>query len=409
LSTLRAANLSGNAVCSVCAYTFISAHSALTPSLKQRYQVITKVGQGGFAAVYQARDLQLRSALRAIKEMSTQQLDQGEIQKAITAFEQEAHLLAHLIHPNFPRIYDHFEEQQRWYLVLDYVDGQTLSQALSNSPQGKLPVETVIEYALQLCGALSYLHTQTPPIIFRDLKPANIMITPDHQIYLIDFGIARFFKPGQAKDTIALGSVGYAPPEQFGRAQTTPQADIYSLGATLHHLLSGRDPSDEPFVFPPLDLGSHNAMTSGIADLITRMVAIKKEERPTSVQEIQRTLSALQQISQSKQSTIIVTARQQSRNALPARKPGKPQAIVPMPPLTINPPITRLFRFTRRGTKKNGPSRLVFVIEGYPLSSMISCILTLITTSHLTLYMLSVPILGYQSGPFPLMTSCRLL
>jgi serine/threonine protein kinase len=251
-----------------------------------------------------------------------------------------------------PRIYDHFEEQQRWYLVLDYIDGQTLEQTLANSPQGKLSVETVIEYALQLCSVLEYLHTQTPPIIFRDLKPANIMTTPAHHLYLIDFGIARFFKPGQAKDTVALGSVGYAPPEQFGRSQTTPQADIYGLGATLHHLLSGRDPSDESFVFPPLDLEPQNAMTRTFAALLARMVAIKQEERPGSVQEIQQALSTFQRISQLSQSPISTPAGQQSSNVFPVSKPAKPQSLVPAQTLATSSFPTRLLRFTRRGRRK---------------------------------------------------------
>ena len=105
---------------------------------------------------------------------------------------------------------------------------------------------------MQLCTVLHYLHSQQPPIIFRDLKPANIIRAPTGQIYLIDFGIARYFKPGQPKDTMALGSPGYAAPEQYGKAQTTPRADLYSLGAVLHQLLTTRDPSEAPFRFTPL-------------------------------------------------------------------------------------------------------------------------------------------------------------
>src|SRR5436190_737771 len=196
-----AENPSGNTVCSVCARPAL---------LKQRYRILEKLGQGGFAAVYKAKDLQFSSALRAIKEMDDRLLGSQEVQEAIAAFQQEAHMLAGLMHPNLPRIYDYFEEQQHWYLVMDYIDGATLETVLARSPQGKLPVAKVIQYALQLCTVLNYLHTQVPPIIFRDLKPGNILITSDDHLYLIDFGIARFFKQGKIKDTIVLGSPGYA-------------------------------------------------------------------------------------------------------------------------------------------------------------------------------------------------------
>src|SRR5205085_2594150 len=118
------------------------------------------------------------------------------------------------------------------------------------------PVEMVLEIGIQLCTVLDYLHTHQPPIIFRDLKPANIMRTADNHVYLIDFGIARHFKPGKAKDTIPLGSKGYAAPEQYGKAQSTPQSDIYGLGATLHQLLMGDDPSLTPFRFAAVRLAN---------------------------------------------------------------------------------------------------------------------------------------------------------
>src|SRR5204863_7988227 len=131
-----------------------------------------------------------------------------------------------------------------------------------------------------------------PPIMFRDVQPGNIMITPGGHLYLIDFGIARHFKPGQARDTIAFGSPGYAAPEQYGKAQTTARADIYSLGATLHHLLTGHDPSDDPFTFPALQLEPDNSTTKALTDLVAQMVTIERAKRPANIQEIQQTLSA---------------------------------------------------------------------------------------------------------------------
>src|SRR5205807_6621447 len=129
---------------------------------------------------------------------------------------------------------------------------------------------------------LHYLHTQQPAIIFRDLKPANIMQTTDGHLYLIDFGIARHFKPGQTKDTAAYGSMGYAAPEQYGRAQTTPRSDIYSLGAVLYQLLSGHDPSATPFRFPPLQ-SKVPTIPSGLATLITQMLELDEDKRPASM------------------------------------------------------------------------------------------------------------------------------
>jgi WD40 repeat protein len=149
----------------------------------------------------------------------------------------------------------------------------------------------VLNIALQLCSVLEYLHTRQPPIIFRDLKPANVMVTPAGHIFLIDFGIARHFKPGQKKDTAALGSSGYAPPEQYGKSQTTIRADIYSLGATLHELLSGHDPTDSPFRFAPLHL--NDPSLSGLEGLILGMVSIDINSRPATISLVRQELQKI--------------------------------------------------------------------------------------------------------------------
>lgn len=254
--------------------------------LKQRYRILSKLGQGGFGAVYLAQDTMLADAPRAIKEMSMQALAEEEVPQAIAAFKQEAQLLASMMHPHLPRVYDNFVEQERWYLIMDYIDGETLEKRLEKAPQGKLTVDDIFNLAFQLCTVLNYLHNRQPPIIFRDLKPGNIMLTTDNHLYLVDFGIARLFKPGQAKDTVSLGSPGYASPEQFGRAQTTAQSDIYSLGATLHHLLSGRDPGDDPFFFPPLDTNEPGPKGPGLMALIKHMTTLRREQRPANIQEV---------------------------------------------------------------------------------------------------------------------------
>lgn len=257
----------------------------LSPMLKQRYRILSQVGKGGFGEVYKAQDSQFGGRLVAIKAMSLDGLGPQEATSAANAFEREAFMLANLLHPNLPAIYDFFCEQRRWYLVMSFIDGMTLAEYL-RARGGLLPVEKVLPIGIQLCSVLGYLHKRA--IIFRDLKLANVMRTPDRQLYLIDFGVARLFKHGQARDTVALGSPGYAAPEQYGRAQTTPQTDIYSLGATLHHLLSGVDPSDAPFAFEPLHIPAYPELGS----LIQCMVESDARRRPASMsivkQELQR-------------------------------------------------------------------------------------------------------------------------
>jgi serine/threonine protein kinase len=253
--------------------------------LAGRYQLLKRIGQGGMGAVYKAADTHLNNRPVAIKEMSSTGLTPARLQEAEAAFEHEAHLLADLLHPNLPRIYEHFTENDRSYLVMDFIEGQTLEEYLEQKAGGPLPVDQVITWAEQLCDVLNYLHTRQPPIIFRDLKPANVMISESGHVYLIDFGIARFFKPGKQHDTVALGSPGYAAPEQYGKAQSTPRSDIYSLGALLHHLLTGVDPSEQPFFFR--DASQLNpAIDPAFDALLKQMLAMDSDRRPASAQEV---------------------------------------------------------------------------------------------------------------------------
>jgi WD40 repeat protein/tRNA A-37 threonylcarbamoyl transferase component Bud32 len=260
--------------------------------LKQRYRIISQIGKGGFGAVYKAADLQFGNRLVAIKEMSQSSLSQQELIEATESFKREALLLAGLTHPNLPRIYEQFTDRGRWYLVMDFIEGETLEEHLGKMKDGKLPVDPVLEIGIQLCMVLEYLHIRQPPIIFRDLKPANVMLTTHGHIYLIDFGIARHFKPGQAKDTTALGSTGYAAPEQYGKAQTTPRADIYALGVTLHQLLSGNDPADTPFQFTSLQLSGHPTL-SRLEKLIIQMIEMDASKRPISIAAVKQELQSI--------------------------------------------------------------------------------------------------------------------
>ena len=252
----------------------------------KNYQVVQKVGQGGMGAVYKAQDLLLNKRVVAIKEMSQNGLVGQELQEALTAFTHEAEILSHLKHQSLPRIYEQFEENRQYYLVMDFIEGETLDDMLErqHSLGELLPIEQVLDIGRQLCRVLAYLHTRQPPVIFRDLKPANIMLDAHDQVYLIDFGIARLFKQGQIKDTVALGSQGYAPPEQY-RYATSPRSDVYSLGATLHQMLTGDDPSEAPFHFQPFSINIPH-----LEDLIMGMVTLDEKQRLASVNEVLKVL-----------------------------------------------------------------------------------------------------------------------
>ncbi|HLH60994.1 MAG TPA: protein kinase [Ktedonobacteraceae bacterium] len=264
--------------------------------LHQRYAIVGPLGRGGMSAVYQAVDTQQGNRRVAIKEMSQGHLSGADLDEAIRRFQQEATLLHSLRHPNLPQIYDIFEEQGRSYLVMEFIEGKNLFQLLQENNMRPLPVAQVVDYAFQLCAVLAYLHGLQPAIIFRDLKPTNVMVTGEGHIYLIDFGIARFFKEGQQQDTILLGSPGYAPPEQHGSGQTNPRSDLYALGATLHCCLTGKDPylSSERFVFTPVRQINPQVPLE-LDQLIQRLVAVDERYRPASALEVLQWLRQIRQ------------------------------------------------------------------------------------------------------------------
>jgi serine/threonine-protein kinase len=257
--------------------------------LAGRYQIVRRIGQGGMAAVYQAQDMNLGRAV-AIKEMSDAALtDPAERQQAVAAFQQEAQLLVSLDHPHIVRVSDFFPAGNKYYLVMDFVDGASLEDLLTQRGQAFGEPE-VLAWLAQLCDALSYLHSRTPPIVFRDLKPGNIMAERNGAIKLIDFGIARRFRPGQRVDTTRLGTPGYAPPEQHGQGQTDARADIYALGVTAHRLLTGYDPALTPFQLPPARrLNPH--VSPVISDLIEQCVQNDVSARPQRVDAVQQVVT----------------------------------------------------------------------------------------------------------------------
>jgi serine/threonine protein kinase len=210
--------------------------------LARRYRILARIGEGGFGIVYKARDRRQHGKLVAIKEINMASLSPQEKIEVTDSFNREITLLSRLEHKYLPRIHHQFTDPEHWYIVMDYIEGQTLEELLARSPKGRLPLGQVAKIGIALCDVLSHLHRQSPSIIFRDVKPSNIMITPWGRLYLIDFGIARRYRPGQPRDTGPLGSPGYAAPEQYGSMQTTAQTDIYGLGVTLQTPLTGKEP-----------------------------------------------------------------------------------------------------------------------------------------------------------------------
>ena len=293
--------------------------------LAHRYIVVQKIGQGGMGAVYKATDSRLGHKLVAVKEMSDVAItDPLEKQQARQAFEREAQMLATLNHPNLPRVTDHFSEGGRQYLVMDFIEGQTLEEILNQTP-GFLGQKRVLDWGVQLCEVLEYLHSQQPAVIFRDLKPANIMLDRDGKVKLIDFGIARLFKPGKATDTASFGTAGYAPPEQYGKRQTDARSDIYALGATLHHLLTRRDPAQTPFHFPPVR-SLNSSVSKAVEQAILRAVEQDPHQRWPSVRQMQRAL-----VSPQAAAPVPVAA------PVVATPPPPATVVTPRPPAAVKP------------------------------------------------------------------------
>jgi serine/threonine-protein kinase len=247
------------------------------------------LGKGGMGAVYRARDTRLGNKLWAVKEMSTAGLSTSEeFRQGVEAFRREATMLARLNHRHLPKVIDNFEEGGREYLVMELVEGQTLAAMVTKGSK-PLRVEQVIGWSEQLCDVLGYLHSQRPAIIFRDLKPDNIMVDKDGVVKLIDFGIARHFKPGKQADTTAFGTTGYAPPEQYGKGQTDARSDVYALAATLHQLLTQRDPSQDPFNFPPARQLNPN-VPEGLSVALQRALSHSPADRWANMADFRRAL-----------------------------------------------------------------------------------------------------------------------
>ncbi|MDQ7823652.1 MAG: ankyrin repeat domain-containing protein [Candidatus Eremiobacteraeota bacterium] len=248
-----------------------------------RYTVLQLLGEGGMNRVYLVEDKKgRRFALKVSRDPSELHGGGDDLQ---AHFFREVAILKLLSHPSLPRLYDHFSAGSQLYLIEEYVMGTSLEEY---ARQNTLSEAEVLELGITLLGILEYLHSQK--IVFRDLKPANIIVTPDGRLKLIDFDIARFYKHGKASDTVALGTPGYAAPETYGKAQSDSRSDLYSLGATLHQLLTGLDPQHRPFRFQTSSL---SGVRSDLATAVEKALKLDPDERFPSAAEMRKALERI--------------------------------------------------------------------------------------------------------------------
>lgn len=244
-----------------------------------KYEILKKIGQGGMSIVYLAMDIRLN------KQWAVKEIKKGKNQDTKTllkGLQMEANVLKMVDHPALPRIVDILDYNGTVFVVMDYIEGRPLNEVLKSG--GAQSQEMVIGWAKELCSALDYLHSMNPPIIYRDMKPSNIMLKPDGKVKLIDFGTAKEFDVESLADTTALGTRGYAAPEQFGDAKgrgihkTDARTDIYSLGATLYHIVTGKNPSEPPYLIKPIRTWNP-ALSSGLEKIIGKCTMSNPEER----------------------------------------------------------------------------------------------------------------------------------
>jgi serine/threonine-protein kinase len=264
--------------------------------LNSRYEIVRKIGGGGMGAVYLANDRNLGGVLRAVKEMVQSYIESEQQDKAVSDFKRESLLLSSLDHSSIPTIYDYFfdDKEGRFYLVMKYISGGDLASRLRAAPEGRLDEKTVTEWAIQIADVLDYLHNHEPSIVYRDLKPANVMIDGNSgRVMLIDFGIARWVNK-EEKGVTAVGTMGYAPPELFS-GNVEPRSDIYSLGSTMFHLLTGADPQSNPLLIfdfqkNPRPRQINSQLSDQIEQILLRSVEYSAEARFTSAAEMRDAL-----------------------------------------------------------------------------------------------------------------------
>lgn len=317
------------------------------------YQILSLIGRGGMGAVYRAQRL-ADGTLWALKEMRPlPDTPPEEITENRRLFLQEAELMRSLSHPNVPVVADTFDYEGRPVLVMEYVPGQTL-EARIREANGPLLEQQVLAYGIQLTRVLHYLHTRTPSIIYRDLKPSNIIVTPDGVLKLIDFGVARTYKARKSKDTIAMGSAGYAPPEQYGKGQTDARSDVYALGATLLHLLTNMPPIPLQTPAPGSIIKMNSSVDPETEQMIIKAMALDPRARYRSMTEFERALMGCLEgpyVDPTVRATPPpVIPPSAPAPAAPAAQPRAAPAVVPAPAPT-GPTCDRCGRVNKLGAK----------------------------------------------------------
>lgn len=249
-----------------------------------RYEILNTVGKGGMSVVYRVKDLQTQTIL-ALKDVK--RAAQGDNQVVEQSLVAEGRMLMQLSDPHLPKIYDIIEEQDRIMLVMDFIQGESLDRVIAR--EGAQSVDRVLDWGMQICQALHYLHTQPVPIIYRDMKPSNVMLQPDGTLKIIDFGTARTEKVGVAMqaDTICIGTAGFAAPEQFGGiGQSTARTDIFCLGATLYNMVTGHSPCDRPIGILPLEQWNPALANTPISEIITKCTRNDPDARYQTAMEL---------------------------------------------------------------------------------------------------------------------------
>jgi len=305
--------------------------------LDNRYKIKRLIKPGGMGAVYEAYDERFDNRACAVKEMLDISSNSEEEQYLIKRFKEEAEILNTLRHPNLPVVKDYFIENKRYYLVMDYIEGKDLKSILKDYRGVGIPENTVIHWSKQILDALDYIHNQSPPIVYRDLKPENVMLRNcDNRIILIDFGIARRIDPKSETKKTVIGTLIYSPEEMFqGKAE--PRTDIYSMGATMHCLLTGRIPKN-PFDFKPLRK-VNPGVSIELEIIVMKALGRKPEERYKNATEMKKALMELSvhtKLLPEKKMPVEINSREKSQNNDIEKKPLKiSKDISQKPPATL--------------------------------------------------------------------------
>lgn len=253
--------------------------------LQNRYEIIKIIGRGGMSTVYQARDL-TNNQLLAVKDVNrTGSQNNQEMEQKLAV--SEVNILKRLLHPSLPKIHEVIENTNSFMLVMDFIEGESLDKVIAR--EGRQPVDKVLDWGMQICQVFHYLHNQPTPIIYRDMKPANVMLRPDGQLMMIDFGTARTLKANvnMQADTICIGTAGFAAPEQFGGiGQSTERTDIFCLGATLYNMVTGHSPSEKPIGILPLEQWDPALAGTPISEIIYKCTRGDPNERYQNAMEL---------------------------------------------------------------------------------------------------------------------------